>query len=118
MIKENKRGVNHEECLHEYIVCLGKNPETKENYNYCLICGSKVEGPFFGAFCVDATLYLEEYSLETELGRNQKLMALRKQLAELMLENEAPSPAFVIDEFRDTVEFKRNQLYQVRGKVC
>lgn len=118
MINENKSGINNEKCFHEYIVCLGQDIETGENYNYCLICGSKAEGPFFGAFYVDATLYLEEYSLETDLGRNQKLMALRNQLSELMLEHGVTSPAFVIDDFRDIVELKRNQLYQVRGKVC
>lgn len=45
-------------------------------------------------------------------------MALRKQFTELMLENGETSPAFVIDDFRDIVESKRNEMHQVRGKVC
>jgi len=106
------------ECLHEYIVCLGKNKETDESYNYCLNCGERILKTLSRAFYVDADYYLEEYPLETEFGRTQKLIELRKQFNELMLENGVTSPAFVIDDFRDMVEFKKNKMNQARGKVC
>ena len=103
-----------EPCLHEYIVHLGKNRETGEDYDYCLICGSRLEKNVFHSFYVEATYYLEEYKIENDSERTQKIMELRKQFSDFMLENGATSPAFVIDDFRDVVESKRNQMFQIK----
>lgn len=68
-MEEKPNEVTDDACFHEYIVCLGKDKETSETYDYCLTCGSKIEGSSSRSFYIDATLYLEEYPLETELGR-------------------------------------------------
>ncbi len=109
--------VNKEECFHGYIVCLGEDKETNETYDYCLTCGQRIKGLATQAFYVNATFYLEEYPIETEIGRSQKVRALRNEFNEFMLKNGGVSPEYIIDDFRDMVEYKRNQIYQVRGKV-
>ncbi len=103
-------------CCHDYVVYLGENKETKEVFNYCLTCGEREHGLNFHALCINASLYLDEYPIETEEQRRVKMQVIRNQFQELMLEACNPNPVLIIEQFRLMIENKRNHIYKIKGK--
>lgn len=101
--------INLVDCSHNYIICLG------DKEAYCLICGEKVLEMPYNAICIDADLYRENYPIETEKQRKEKIRRIKNDFIVMLMESTKLQPEEIIYPFKEQVEQKRNHKFKIKS---